>query len=83
MPAARTICMAKLGIVWRNPNPIENRRRWLPQQLGAANRTYIIQELVCADADIWAGIASLEVSRRCEATRQRPAQKPSRWLRVW
>jgi hypothetical protein len=56
--------MAKLQIVWRNPNPVKHTNRWYANPMSATIGAvrYVIEELVGDETSVyWAIKTSLEV----------------------
>jgi hypothetical protein len=54
--------MAKLEIVWRNPEPVKYAPRRHSLGKGSQHRLYILQEFVCdGNLSHWETIADLEV----------------------
>jgi hypothetical protein len=54
--------MARLKIVWKNPNPIPRKRRWHELACDVGHRLYVVEELVLNGAQTrWAQSAALEI----------------------
>lgn len=55
--------MAELAIVWRNPNRVHHRLRWLHQEKPGIQNVYVIQQRISVERDIWTDSTVLEVIR--------------------
>jgi len=54
--------MARLKIVWKNPNPAPRKRRWHELACDVGRRLYVVEELVLNGAQTrWAQSVALEV----------------------
>jgi hypothetical protein len=53
--------MATLAIVWRNPSPVKQRRRWRRLERTAHRSLYVLQELISPERNIWVTSTSIEV----------------------
>jgi len=56
--------MAALAIVWRNPEKVGNRLRYLPQGQMSDRTTYIVQQALSVEGDVWVSTSVLEVISR-------------------
>ena len=52
--------MSSLRIVWRNPKPLQNPRRWRVSK-GMYQGAYVVERLVSAATDSWKGALVLAV----------------------
>jgi len=53
--------MATLAIVWRNPAPVKQRRRWRRMERTEHHSLYVLQELISPERNIWVTSTSFEV----------------------
>jgi hypothetical protein len=53
--------MSTLAIIWRNPNPVRNRLRCSQQKQAGGRTTYIVQQLLSGERNIWVNTSILEV----------------------
>jgi hypothetical protein len=54
--------MAKLEIVWKNPNPAPRERRWLELAADFGRRVYLVEELIPQGSrKCWAQAVALEI----------------------
>ncbi len=53
--------MARLAIVWRNPNCMQRLRCWSRVRGNATRRLYLIVESAAAGPSAWQGLPSLEI----------------------
>lgn len=56
--------MAALAIVWRNPEKVGNRLRYLPRERMSDRTTYIVQQALSREGDVWVNTSVLEVISR-------------------
>jgi len=56
--------MAKLEVVWRNPNKINNQLRCSPRTDIRERKLYTVQQLLSGAHDIWVNTSVLEVISR-------------------
>jgi hypothetical protein len=65
--------MAKLEVVWRNPNKIKNQLRYSPQTKVGERNLYTVQQLLSGEHDVWVNMSVLEVISRPSAPRPQPS----------
>jgi hypothetical protein len=70
--------MASLAIIWRNPQRVRPRRRWIQQGGNGSRILYLVQELVSGEREIWTNRVMLEVIPG-SALARRPQQRERRW----
>jgi hypothetical protein len=59
--AALEFFMATLAIIWRNPNHVQNRLRCSQQRQAGDRATYIVQQLLSGERNIWVNTSIFEV----------------------
>jgi hypothetical protein len=56
--------MATLAIVWRNREKVNNRVRFSRQNEINGRRTYVVEQLVSTQCDVWAEITVLQIDSK-------------------
>jgi hypothetical protein len=68
--------MARLAIIWRNPQFVQQRRLWTPASVNGPRSVYLVAEPVAATQNAWQGLPNLEMIR-CGRTTVPAAAKRS------
>lgn len=68
--------MARLAIVWRNHEKVQNRVRCLPQARTSGRSIYTVQQLLSVERNLWVNSAVFEVI--CHPRAVRAVAKPTR-----
>ena len=55
--------MARLAIIWRNSQFVQQRRLWTPASVNGNRNVYLVAEPVSATANAWQGLPNLEMIR--------------------
>jgi hypothetical protein len=71
--------MARLAIVWRNPNQV--KKEWRCRQLpNRANlNVYVVEELISVQENYWVSTAAFELIRNSEPKRSKEARQ-RKWM---
>ena len=68
--------MGSMAIVWRNPNRVHHRLRWIQQKQPEGRSIYIVQQLISRERDTWVNTTVLELTH---APAQPASQPAHRW----
>ena len=64
--------MARLAIIWRNPQFVQPRRLWTTASISGKRSVYLVAEPVSRTENAWQGLPNLELIR-CGASAGMPS----------